>query len=137
MNFKYYTCRHCSNQFPSDKMSKDNDIKRGFKFLCKNCSNTISKNNNNRIRLEVLNHYTNNNIHCQCVGCTETHIEFMTIDHMNNSGWEHRKSEPSAKYIYHWLRNNNYPSGFQVLCMNCNHSHGVRGYCPHNKEQTH
>lgn len=34
-----------------------------------------------------------------------------------------------------WLKKNNYPPGFRVLCMNCNFSLGMRGYCPHQKEK--
>lgn len=30
-----------------------------------------------------------------------------------------------------WLRRNNYPNGFQVLCHNCNMAKGFYGKCPH------
>jgi len=67
---------------------------------------------------------------CSC--CRESHREFLTIDHENHSGAAHRKSIGSGGgVIYTWLRRNNYPKGFRVLCINCNHSIGVRGNCPH------
>jgi predicted transcriptional regulator len=33
--------------------------------------------------------------------------------------------------MYNWLKNHNFPSGFRVLCYNCNSSIGAWGYCPH------
>ncbi|MDP9489573.1 MAG: hypothetical protein M3P28_05185 [Thermoproteota archaeon] len=33
--------------------------------------------------------------------------------------------------LYRWLRDNKFPEGFQVLCMNCNWVKGYFKYCPH------
>lgn len=33
--------------------------------------------------------------------------------------------------IEEWLKKNDYPKGFQILCHNCNMSKGFYGYCPH------
>ena len=66
-----------------------------------------------------------------CACCGETEISFLSIDHINNDGHEHRKTVKGSA-ILHWLRDNNYPSGFQILCMNCQfgrkHNNGT---CPH------
>lgn len=87
------------------------------------------KKTNNKLRTDVLNAYGNK---CQC--CGESHREFLAIDHMNNDGTEHKKSLSlkSAQAFYTWLRKNNYPQGFQVLCHNCNMAKGFYGRCPHN-----
>jgi hypothetical protein len=77
------------------------------------------------IRQEAISAYGKK---CQC--CGETQIEFLVIDHINGGGSQHRKY--IKKNIFYWLRDNNYPSGFQVLCHNCNMSLGLYGYCPHN-----
>lgn len=69
---------------------------------------------------------------CSC--CGETHIEFLTIDHINGGGTKHRKSEKIGN-IYYWLRRNGYPSGYRVLCFNCNCARGHFGCCPHEKER--
>lgn len=48
----------------------------------------------------------------------------LCIDHVENNGRAHRReigSTGGAK-LYKWLRDNHYPTGFQVLCMNCNHA---------------
>ena len=54
-----------------------------------------------------------------------------TIDHINNDGNIHRASFKSL-HIYYWLKQNGYPTGYQVLCFTCNigkHLNG--GVCPH------
>jgi ATP-dependent helicase YprA (DUF1998 family) len=80
-------------------------------------------------RLIVLTHYSNNQLKCTC--CGEEQYEFLCIDHINNGGNKHRK-EVKTKTIYQWLITNNYPSGFQVLCHNCNMAKSLYGQCPHN-----
>lgn len=71
-----------------------------------------------------------------CVCCGEDTYEFLTMDHIDGGGALHRKELGSTRGkhggdIYHWLRKNNFPPGFRVLCMNCNFSLGYHGYCPH------
>lgn len=34
-------------------------------------------------------------------------------------------------HFYGWLIREEFPEGYRVLCLNCNFSHGVFGYCPH------
>ncbi len=71
---------------------------------------------------------------CSC--CNESIYEFLTIDHISNNGGEHRKSI-RKKYIYQWLIENNFPSGFRVLCMNCNWGRMINhGICPHEKSKS-
>lgn len=72
----------------------------------------------------------------RCVCCGETVIEFLSIDHINNNAPEQKrqfKTEGRAySHLYKWLIDNNFPEGYQVLCMNCNFAKGKYGYCPHN-----
>jgi hypothetical protein len=72
---------------------------------------------------------------CKC--CPEDRpdravLEFLSIDHMNNDGAAHRRLIGSGN-IYRWLKKNNYPSGFQVLCHGCNLAKAFYGICPHQK----
>lgn len=62
-------------------------------------------------------------------------LEFLQIDHINNDGKEHRKASGcgSGEAMYRWLKKNNYPAGFQVLCCNCNYAKMKYGECPHGK----
>jgi hypothetical protein len=70
---------------------------------------------------------------CNC--CGENEPMFLSIDHIDNDGASERKSGKycgSGTGFYQWLRKNKFPSGYQVLCMNCNtgkHKNG--GVCPH------
>lgn len=86
-----------------------------------------------RYKLTVVNHYSNGTMKCYC--CGGSSIEFMTIDHLNGGGLQHRKEigkgNASGGNFYCWLIRNGLPPGFGVLCQNCNFSRGVYGYCPH------
>lgn len=65
---------------------------------------------------------------CQC--CGETIAEFLTVDHLDGSGGQHRKSLKRHFYLY--LIENHFPRDkFRLLCMNCNFAYGKYGYCPH------
>jgi hypothetical protein len=69
-----------------------------------------------------------------CACCGEACVYFLSVDHIFNDGAAHRKQlkETGCKSLYAWLKKNNYPSGFQVLCMNCNMGKYLNGgVCPH------
>ena len=93
-----------------------------------------TKRNNDRCRDKVFEAY--GGYKCNC--CGETERMFLSIDHVNNDGAEERKSgkySGSGTAFYTWLRKNNFPSGYQVLCMNCQigkHKNG--GVCPHQQK---
>lgn len=85
-----------------------------------------------KIRLQCLVHYAGNPPKCAC--CGEKHIEFLSIDHINGGGVKHRKQLGAKWTIYAWLKKNNFPKGYRILCHNCNLSKGFYGYCPHERE---
>jgi hypothetical protein len=68
-----------------------------------------------KLKVEVFTHYSPK---IKCVRCGYADLRALSIDHINNDGYKHRKTV-AAPYLYAWLKRNNYPSGFQVLCMNC------------------
>jgi len=82
----------------------------------------------------MLNHYGGMPPQCAC--CHEKHPEFLVIDHINGKGNVHRRRHhlTSGDTFYAWLRKNNYPEGFRILCDNCNMSFGRYGYCPHKRK---
>jgi hypothetical protein len=77
--------------------------------------NARSRQRTIRVRLEVLAHYGG-----KCVVCGNGNPNHLTIDHINDDGAEHRKRPGGAGLIYKWLKKNNYPDGFQILCWNHN-----------------
>ena len=84
-----------------------------------------------RNRMEALTHYGGNPPRCAC--CDENHLQFLALDHVNGGGSAHIRSIPGGggtSFIM-WLRRNNFPPGFQVLCHNCNCAKGFYGSCPH------
>jgi hypothetical protein len=86
-----------------------------------------------RLRYEVIGHY---GAFCAC--CKETKFEFLCIDHIDGGGTRHRKEiGGNSARLYAWLRKNNYPLGFRVLCHNCNQSFGIYGNCPHQNPENH
>jgi len=81
-----------------------------------------------RLRCQVIEHYG------AC--CNETNLEFLCIDHIDGGGTKHRKEVGGSSIrLYSWLRKNNYPIGFRVLCQNCNQSFGIYGHCFHKNNQ--
>lgn len=53
-----------------------------------------------------------------CRRCAESHQSMLAIDHTEGGGNMHRKAIRSL--MVWWLKNNNFPSGYQILCHNCN-----------------
>jgi 5-methylcytosine-specific restriction endonuclease McrA len=67
---------------------------------------------------------------CQC--CGETQKEFLSVDHINGGGREHKKTLGlTGDGFYRWIIKNNFPDDLRILCYNCNLSMGHLGYCPH------
>ena len=93
----------------------------------------INKKYNNKIKIEVLKYYSSGNIKCAC--CGETEIKFLAIDHINNNGKKDRIKNGWGNTFYRYLRKNNYPKGFQVLCHNCNIAKYMYGCCPHKNKK--
>lgn len=91
--------------------------------------------------MDVLVHYSGTNPP-QCANPYGEHekpyttLEALSIDHIKALGRK-KKLELYGQYtggvsFYWWLKRHNYPSGFQVLCMNCQYikrmrNHEVRG----------
>lgn len=74
------------------------------------------KNKYKQLRLNVINHYGG-----KCSFCGNTNINHLCMDHINNDGAEHRrKIGIGGTLLYRWIKKNNYPDGFQVLCYNHN-----------------
>jgi hypothetical protein len=98
-----------------------------------------------RLRARVFAHYGDI---CACCGTAES----LTIDHVNGNGTGHRREvlgrpNTGGVQFYFWLIRNDFPDGFQTLCMPCNQSKStgprcridheiVRGTTPARKDAT-
>jgi hypothetical protein len=130
-------CKICRRLLPISSFYLKDGVKTRHN-ACKECLRPIfskkRKERNIRVRLEALKAYSGNAPACQC--CGETHVEFLTIDHIDGGGGKHRKEiGNSSGRMFRWLRDNGYPDGYRVLCMNCNWSRGLHGYCPHERKK--
>jgi hypothetical protein len=141
---------------------RNNGYPSGYRVLCMNCNSTLGlrgycphgilpsdmkfrfgqsqsygaiyvRKHRQKLRHDVLVHYSGGLPTCSC--CGEKHEEFLSIDHINDDGADHRRMGiKSGCETYLWLVNNDFPAGFQVLCMNCNFAKGHNsGGCPHKK----
>lgn len=132
MAHKTKNCSKCNNAFPLSEFSKDLKNKDNLNNVCKECTNHYSRNycknmtpnlienhkfmrmfRNIKLKHEIIYHYGS-----RCACCGEKQIEFLTIDHINNDG--HKQPIKERRHLYNWLKQNNFPNGFQVLCFNCN-----------------
>jgi hypothetical protein len=128
-------CYSCKRTLPhSDSFFERHKLMTsGLLNLCKMCSR--EGNSRRRIpqlaaaREKVLAHYGNA---CECCGCTEP--TFLTIDHVDGGGAQHRR-ETKMNNIHFWLVKNNFPAGFRPLCWNCNLARGWYKTCPHQRDK--
>lgn len=137
---------------------KNRDFPEGYQVLCSNCNygkrinrgicpkhlNLLSEQERPYTPPRCLSEYKRKirrRVACllvyggACVCCGEEEINFLCIDHVNDDGYKHRKFTSN---IYAWLVKNNFPYGFQTLCMNCNLAKFIgKGTCTkHNKDLT-
>ena len=90
--------------------------------------NEVRRRSNRALRDQILDYYGR-----QCCCCGESQDQFLTIDHIEGGGNAHRREikRLGGNGFYAWLRQSEFPSGFQTLCFNCNWAKGHHGHCPH------
>jgi hypothetical protein len=71
----------------------------------------------NGIRKKCLIHYGGESPTCS--KCGENHIELLVLDHINGGG-----NKLGIHDLYEWTHARKFPTGFQVLCHNCNYVKG-------------
>lgn len=120
-----YWCRGCKRLYASSL--RKNNLERAREYVRnwhrKNSDKYKAK--RRKDREEVLSRYGG-----KCVCCGESTYEFLSFDHVNNDGAEHRKTH-RGDYLLYWIKENNYPDSVRVLCYNCNLARGKHGVCPH------
>ena len=100
--------------------------------ICKECNKKRKNKQNLLLKEQTIVEYGG-----KCACCGDKNIIFLTVDHINGNGSEHRKSIQSnykmtGTNFYRWLRKHNYPKdNYQILCFNCNFAKHTLGICPH------
>lgn len=71
------------------------------------------------LKLEVLSYYSGGVPRCAKCGIEDPDV--LSIDHIAGGGTRHKKElkEIGHPALYSYLKRNNYPKGYQILCMNC------------------
>ena len=72
-----------------------------------------------RLKIKVLSYYSGGVPTCSI--CGETRLPCLSIDHINSGGTQHLQNLgiKGGTAFYRWLVNQDFPEGFQTLCMNC------------------
>ena len=145
-------CRECKRERPVQEFRARRRISGTVREICLVCSekrrnyskkwaathrSQYARNQREwkrKIREAALRHYSGGTPLCAC--CGETMLDFLTLDHVGGGGVKHRRAlaeegQGSGTAIYSVLKKLGYPSGYQVLCCNCNWAKGRRGQCPH------
>lgn len=113
----------------------------GLQYICRDCNREMCARRRAEIKAAVFEFYGP-----VCACCGESEVVFLTLDHVNNDGAEHRRtlgakpnSTTGTDVVYRWLVKTKFAEAdrFQVLCYNCNcgkRSNG--GVCPHQVRRT-
>jgi len=121
-------CKNCSSDKSKEyRLANIDEVRRKAREYTKIHKEELrikSKESAIQLKKDAFNAY--GGIKCTC--CGETELIFLTIDHINGGGSQHRKKIKNS--MYQWLKNNNYPHGYRVLCFNCNWAE-ANGGCPH------
>ena len=135
-----YVCKNCKSKQDKVYQNKHKDKIRDKKheYYLSNKTKIVqdvnrwAKNNHGKrclyastarkkIKTCVLSHYCDDGLKCKM--CGNDDLTILTIDHINGNGNKHRKEigigRTCGARFYFWLKRNNYPAGFQVLCFNC------------------
>lgn len=120
-------CVGCMSIKPIEEFSPGGSSAVNRTTYCRACGRARRQ----RVKLDVIRAYGGA---CACCGVTE--LVFLAIDHLDGDGARHRRSigrQYATSSWYRWLQKQNYPSGYQVLCHNCNFAKHWGG-CPHQNQ---
>jgi len=128
-------CFKCKMELPISRFSKNKYRKDGLQTGCKICmykygrdwlarnyehvrqmSNTGQNSRRQKRRLEILSYYSNGELKCSM--CGYDNPASLEINHLDGDGRKHHKKINGD--IVRYIRENNNPDEFNVLCGNCN-----------------
>ncbi|GAG27721.1 unnamed protein product, partial [marine sediment metagenome] len=143
------TCCKCKRELPVAEFYKHRKYDDGLQVYCKKCNNEVNRKSYRKhctayratrraycasLRRDALQAYGN-----KCACCGEEQELFLSIDHIDGGGTQHRKEISGGKgghHFYLWLKEEEYPPGFQTLCCNCNWGkYRNNNTCPHQEKR--
>lgn len=116
------SCKECVRRRNRERRrrNRDKELERMREYYRDHKENIriVQKKSNQKLKSEILTYYGQGE--CACVVCGEDRLACLSIDHINGGGSKHRKDLQKTAYnFYRWLRSNDWPQGYQTLCMNC------------------
>lgn len=97
---------------------------------CKTCGLRIVGNSRDGSK-EVIDFYSKGRNRCECCDSNKN----LEVDHILGNGKEHRlEIGHGIKSLCDWIKQNNFPPGFQVLCEPCNISKHTQTFCKLHKK---
>lgn len=98
--------------------------------------NKIKRNENSRRYYRKLQNIIFDHYGSKCACCGENEQTFLSVDHKNNDGAQHRKKIGIGHILFRWIIDNDFPDTLQLLCCNCNlGKHRNGGVCPHESKR--
>ena len=79
---------------------------------------TNARNQAHKVKLAALAIYSAGTMTCAVCGFAD--IRALSIDHIANDGYKEHKNSRGGNNLAWKLKREDYPPGFQVLCLNCN-----------------
>lgn len=146
-------CNYCKITKTVDRFGKDSRTKLGLRVYCRECevirrrlsydskkrvaSTKKWREKNRQVHLDYQKKYRRE-LHskaiklygARCLCCGETIKEFLTLDHINGGGTNHRRTKGGLHTYREMIRENDHKK-YRVLCMNCNHATKYNKICPH------
>lgn len=163
MDNSTFTCNGCSISKPSSEFHADRSKKTGHATICKACvsarQKAMRKNNPEKYQQDLarMRIYTARPEYMakrkaeyalaklrivelyggKCACCGESEPLFLTLDHIDGTGAEHRAQDSQAYTMVRWHMRRKFAKDdrLQLLCWNCNCAKGVYGSCPHADQQ--
>ena len=119
-------CVGCLKKKPNESFRRFTK-KNGYAKHCNKCENIMHKFRRMALKMEIIDSYGGK---CEC--CDEKRIEFLTVEHKNGDGKEHRSKVGKTKVMQD-LKRRRYPKneGITILCLNCNWSTRLGKPCQH------
>lgn len=119
-------CYNCKQWLDVKEFYKTKSTTDCLQPECKECGREKSLELRWENRIVALQIYSDGYMKCELCGIDD--IDVLSIDHIGGGGYKHVKENNIKGQFVRWLKRNDYPDGFRILCHNCNHKERMNAY---------